>query len=159
MEGDSVVVTEDSLFVMGTARILALQNVMYFIVRTELIEVLELLNLSCIVTKNLVKKQITILEPTNVDGNDSYTFFKKGIIRKQQFCSDRNTRYQNVGLRNECCFILNDFELHLIVRLKTLYELLGLIFIPHKTDRNRTMAVVCNQTKCHGSGNIAQSNH
>ena len=76
MKSDTIVIAEDSLFVVGTARILTLQYVMYFIVFMELVEVLELLNLSSIVTKYFIEKQITILETSYVDGNNGYTFLK-----------------------------------------------------------------------------------
>ena len=46
----------------------------------------------------------------------------------------------------------------MIVCLKSFCKLLSLIFITHETNSNGVI-IVCNQTECHSTGNIAQTYH
>ena len=75
MQGEAVVVAEYALVIVGTTRILSLQHMVNLIVFVELIEVLPRLNLSCIVTKDLVKEEVAILKTSYMDRNHRYTSF------------------------------------------------------------------------------------
>ena len=74
MKGYAIVVTKNALVIIGTSWILALQHVMDLVILMKSAEILELLYLSRIVTKNLIKEQVTILETTYVDRNYRHTF-------------------------------------------------------------------------------------
>ena len=98
MKPQSNIIRQNSLLIIFPATACSIKYISYLIKPFKLIEIPEASNVLSIVSKNLIKKQITILKATRVYLNQQYTGFKQCIVSYSKSIRISDTGHQDIRI-------------------------------------------------------------
>ena len=159
VKGNSVVVAQNALVRACASWVLALQNMMELVVLPELLEILEVLYLRRIITKNFVEEEVTILESPHVHGYKCDSFLEEAVIGEKQVRGNCDARDEDLGFCGELLWVVYEFEGYVGMVLKKFGKSFGLVFITQQTQGDGLVFMVVDDATGGGFCDIAEPHH